>query len=72
MKLVGVLAIGLLLVSCGDGDGDGKIDTAEECQEAGGRVVPGIGPSPICEADEEQIGSIQPGGYEGTICCREK
>jgi hypothetical protein len=72
MKQVGILgALAMVVfVSCG-GEGDGKIDTMEECKEVGGRVVPGTGPGPMCEPHEEQIGSI-PGTYEGIICCRDK
>lgn len=67
-KVVGLAA---LLVSCSDNGIDGPIDTVEECKAAGGRVVPGEGPPPACDAGEEAIGSI-PGTYEGILCCRAK
>jgi hypothetical protein len=64
--LVGAV-VGALLVSCGGADG--PIDTAEECNDAGGRVVVNPGPGASCTKDEEKIGDI-PSGYEGAICCR--
>jgi hypothetical protein len=66
-----VVGLAVLLVSCTDDGIDGPIDTMEECKTAGGRVVPGTGPTPTCDAGEEVIGSI-PGSFEGIICCRAK
>lgn len=66
-----VVGLAALLVSCSDDGIDGPIDTMEECKTAGGRVVPGEASSPVCDAAEEQIGSI-PGSFEGIICCRAK
>ena len=66
-----VVGLAAVLVSCSDDGIDGAIDTMDECKAAGGRVVPGIGPSPVCDAGEEKIGSI-PGSIEGIICCRAK
>ena len=58
------------LVACGDGDG--AVDTREECKAAGGRVVAGTGFNTVaCDADEENLGSL-PGAYEGALCCRAK
>jgi hypothetical protein len=68
LRLVG---LAVLLVSCSDDGIDGPIDTVEECKTAGGRVVPGEAPAPVCEMGEETIGKI-PGSYEGIICCRAK
>jgi len=64
-----IVLLGVSLVACG---GSGKpIDTQEECQAAGGRVVPAPGGSAMCAAGEEKIGNI-PFGIEGAICCRPK
>lgn len=62
------MVTGALLVACG-GEEDGPIDTAKECEAAGGRVAPDPGGGVSCEPGEEQIGNI-PFGYEGAICCR--
>lgn len=50
-------------------DGDGVIDTVQECEDAGGYAMA----SPVgriqCGNREEEIGTI-PQGIEATICCR--
>jgi hypothetical protein len=66
------ILVGALLMACGDAD-DGKITTAEDCKNAGGRVAPNPGAGVMCEADEEQIGTIsEPLHFEAPICCRKK
>ena len=66
-----VVGLAAILVSCSDDGIDGLIDTMDECKAAGGRVVPGQGPPPMCASDEEHIGNI-PGSFEGIACCRAK
>jgi hypothetical protein len=47
--------------------------TVSECEEAGGRAVAGIGPAPMCEKNERDVGAvINDNGsvaIEGMICC---
>jgi hypothetical protein len=61
-RLIVVLA--LTLTTC-----DRAIDTEQECEAAGGRLVPAPGPPARCESNEEKIGDI-PFGIEGAACCR--
>lgn len=69
---VAVAAVGFLLVACAD-EGDGNINTAAECEQAGGRVAPNLGPGVQCEPNEEQIGTVtEPLAYEAPLCCRAK
>ena len=65
-----IMVVWVLLVACGD-EGDGNINTASECKQAGGRVAPNPGPGVMCEPNEEQIGTItEPLHFEAPICCR--
>jgi hypothetical protein len=50
--------------------------TAADCEQAGGRAVPGIGPPPECAANETQLTWIVPSAdtmaMEGMLCCMPK
>jgi hypothetical protein len=63
-----LVVVSAVLVSCGD-DQDGPIDTAEECEDAGGRVVANPGNGVQCAPNEEKIADL-PIGIEPTGCCR--
>ncbi len=51
-------------------EGDGVIDTVEECEDADGYAMSSPAGAIQCPLGEEQIGTI-PLGIEATICCRE-
>ena len=62
---------GVLACAAEEEEGDGVIDTSEECEDAGGYVIVSPAGRIDCRLDEELIGTI-PQGIEGAICCRER
>jgi hypothetical protein len=64
-KMLGILVMAFLLAACDDGE----IDSEDDCEDAGGRVVAGSGSPGECAADEVQIGAWH-FGIEGAVCCR--
>jgi hypothetical protein len=61
------VVLGSTLLACDKPD----VHTADECKDAGGRVVPAPGSPAECASNEEKIGQI-PLGIEGAICCRKR
>lgn len=59
-----VVVVSVALVACLED----KLDTEQECTDAGGHVVVAPSPPAMCEADERKVGDIT-SGVEGAICC---
>ena len=57
---------GVLACAAEEEEGDGVIDTSEECEDAGGYVIVSPAGRIDCRLDEELIGTI-PQGIEGAI-----